>query len=153
MGNVPNPANGIKAFFVGEMNNRNTLGSNGLSCMVLSKDADEVTLAHETGHYCDLRDIYISQPGFSIANAGVVQASYFDPKDWGAGYYEEGLMHTNLIKRLLMYGIRHDDRGHVPHGHVRGVFRPTRTNDYQVGMAPIGLDAPLLKRNPPKHAP
>ena len=47
--------------------------------------------------------------------AGLVKTGYMTQKDWGAGYYDENLQHTDLVKRLLMYGYNEPTKGHVSH--------------------------------------
>jgi len=148
LGRVPNPANGLKVFFVDTINGGNATGLNNEYCMIISTSANNTTLAHETGHACDWRDVYVSQGGLNINNAGVVQASYLNPQDWGAGYYAENLQHTALIPRLLMYGVWSTTKGYIPHGSVYGVGRQTRTSPLSIGMVPIGLDAPNFTRQP-----
>ena len=112
----------------------------------MEKKSKEKT--YEIGHACDWRDIYVDEGGLNINNAGVVRASYLDPKDWGAGYYSENLQHTNLVQRLLMYGVRSSTKGYIPHGSVYGVHRPTPSDPLTIGMAPIGLDKPTFTRQP-----
>jgi hypothetical protein len=155
MGKVINPANGLKVFFVNTINGGSTLGFNDPYCMATAMSGIDyatlpITFAHEIGHSCNLRDIYARQGGLDIYTAGVVQAGYMDAKDWGAGYYANDLLHTNLITRLLMYGYDSPNAGHVPHGRVYGVHRPTRGAPLTIGMAPIGLDSPNFIRQP-KH--
>lgn len=116
------------------------------------------TLAHETGHACGLRDIYPFVRNNTnviicdIFNAGVVQAGYMNPKDWGAGYYQRDLLHTNLITRLLMYGYGSADdiRGHIPHGSVYGAYYPRGSNLPVTGMSEVGLNS--ITNRQPIHA-
>jgi len=160
MGAVANPGNGLKVFFVNEINNGRTLGFNGSNCMAIATGTNIIklgtTLAHETGHACGWRDIYSSRGNntnviiIDIFDAGIVKKEYMDTKDWGAGYYQNDLLHTNFITRLLMYGISHGNKGHVPHGDVYGIYRPRGSNQFIKGKVPIGLDNPNFTRQP-KH--
>ena len=76
-----------------------------------------------------------------------VKAEYMDVKDWGVGYYQKDLLHTNLITRLLMYGVKNPNMNHVPHGSVYGVFRRTPSSPLEIGMAPVGLNS-ITNRQP-----
>gem|GEM_PF-3508275 len=76
---------------------------------------------------------------------GFAQASYMDAKDWGTGYYPDNLQHTNLVKRLLMYGVKDSAKGYVPHGSVYGVYNKTWDSLNHkwipdIGDVQIGLD-------------
>ena len=136
---------GLKIVFVKGINGAR--GFNGSDCIGIGLDATDTTLAHEVCHAGGLRDIYAvvrdRNTGaiiLDIFDAGVVQAGYMDVKDWGTGYYQNGLLHTNLITRCLMYGTWSPNRGHIPHGSVHGVHRPTPGAALTIGMAPVGLD-------------
>jgi len=154
MRSVNNPSNGLKLFFVNTINNPegSALGINDDWCMAIAKNANNATLAHEVGHACDWRDIYISRGGLNIHNAGFVKENYMTPKDWGAGLYSKSLLHSDLVKRLLMYGVSDAMKGYIPHGSIYGVYRPTRRAPLTIGMSPIGLDTPTFTRQP-KHVP
>jgi len=147
MGETPR-AGDLRIFFIESYNGSNRTGFNGDYCMAIAKNASAVTLAHEIGHACGLRDIYsyvrnnTNQITHHIFNAGVVKAEYMDPLDWGAGYYAADLQQTNLITRLLMYGYIHPNANHIPHGNVYGVYRPKINGVIQpptIGLAPVGL--------------
>ena len=43
-----------------------------------------------------------------------------EPQDWGEGYYPDGLMQKDVIRRLLMCGHGTGERGYIPHGQVYG---------------------------------
>jgi len=149
MGAVPKHG-ALRIFFVDTIDGSNRVGFNGRRCLVVAKNATGMVLAHEIGHACGLRDIYATQDGLSIADAGVVKAAYLDPLDWGAGYYADDLQQTNLITRLLMYGYIHPNMGHIPHGRVYGVYKPRDAAGNLLpttrGMAPVGLKD--FNRNP-----
>jgi len=118
----------------------------------LRQDSQRSGLAHELGHACGLRDIYewFRDPTTgvvtSINDAGLTRASYMHPKDWAAGYYPRGLLHTNLITRVLMYGYSHDTKGCIPYGDAYGVYLPVNATQLITGMAPVGFKD--MKRNP-----
>ena len=142
MGSIPR-SGALRIFFVNTNNGSELTGFNTRRCLVVAKNASGVILAHEIGHACGLRDIYATQDGLSITDAGVVKAEYLNPLDWGAGYYNPDLLHTNLITRLLMYGYIHPNQGHIPHGRVHGVYKPRDANGQLLpttkGMTPVGL--------------
>ena len=69
------------------------------------------------------------------------------PFDWGGGYYPPGLMQTNLIKQLLMYGWVEDGAGtDIPTGSIYGVWHDLLNGVWKLDLAPVGLDN--LERDP-----
>jgi len=148
--NLHNPKNGLKIIFVNSINGGNVTGFNRTKCMVISKIAIDTTLAHEVGHACDWRDIYIDEGGLNINNVGLVKdnLNYLDSKDRTAGFYDENLLHIELVKRLLMYGVKDANKGYIPHGSVWGVHRLVPGGPLRIEMAPIGLNKPNFINQP-----
>ena len=148
MGEVPRNGS-LRIFIVSSFNGSERTGFNTRHCLVLTKNANGITLAHEICHVGGLRDIYAQRDGVSIADAGLVKAEYFDPKDWSP-YYPPDLLHTNLITRLLMYGHWVPNKGDIPHGRVYGVYAPRDEEGDPLpttkGMVPVGLQD--LNRQP-----
>jgi len=67
------------------------------------------------------------------------------PKDWGGGHYPPGMMQTNVIRRLLMYGI--DEAGvqqalDIPTGKVYGLWNDRKggVSDWKLSEVPVGQE-------------
>ena len=138
----------LRIFFVNTYNGSFRTGFNDDYCMVVAKNISGVSLAHEICHAAGLRDIYITQDGVSIADAGVVKEAHV-PLDWSGDYYPHDLQHTNLITRLLMYGYVREHAVDIPLGRVYGVYRPRGSGGLlppTKGMAPVGIQD--LNRQP-----
>ena len=147
MGSVPRIGS-LRIFFIDSLNGSNRIGLNGITSMLITKNASGATFAHEVCHVGGLRDIYPQRDGISITDAGVVKEEYF-PQDWSGGYYPSGLLHTNLITRLLMYGYVGPSTIDIPLGRVHGVYRPMVNGQVQPptkGMVPVGVQD--LNRQP-----
>jgi len=135
-----------------------TTGFNTDYRMVISNDANDTTLAHETGHACGLKDIYVDKGGHNINGEGILKSSHFlNTKDWAAGFYDATLKLSDLILRPLMYGNWSTTKGCIPHGSVWGVYNKDWVNiggvwqwTQDIGHVDIGLDKVKLN---PKHLP
>lgn len=167
MGTVAIPTNSLRVFFVDKIDGGDTLGFNGDYSMAVSATTDiaklATILAHEVGHACGLNDIYPwyedignGIPFTDIFDAGVVRKDRMeDEKDWGAGYYQHDLLHTNLLTRLLMHGYYHENMNHVPHGSVYGIhyewvrIGTTWVKQVHKSNAKIGLNS--ITRRRPEH--
>jgi len=152
---LPHPGDSLKIVFVNHINNAR--GFCGRWVIGIGLDATNVTLAHEVCHQGGLKDIYPARGNFSIYNIGVTQKGRMDDKDWGAGYYQNNLLHTDLITRCLMYYTHHTNRGHIPHGSVYGVYIKEQVylngqwvEIIDIGDVPVGLNK-LIQQ--PLHPP
>jgi len=147
MGKLPRGGS-LRIIIVDTINGSDLVGFNTRYLTVLAKNANGITFAHEFGHAGGLSDIFPRRDGLSITDAGVVKEEYM-PKDW-SGYYPPGLLHTNLITRLLMYGYRVPGKGDIPLGRIYGVYAPKDEDGDPLpttkGMAPVGLQD--LNRQP-----
>jgi len=93
-------------------------------------------LAHEIGHRCDWRDIYVSRPNASPV-IGPVSIGRL-PLDWNNGpgpeeYYLHGLQQATLIKRLLMYGTTAGGND-IPVGSVYGLNKEKVLTNIATGV-------------------
>jgi len=62
------------------------------------------------------------------------------PSDWGRGFWPDGTMQTNIIKRLLMYG--HGDypphnADILPYGYIHGVGANGQLGMWKVGVRDV----------------
>lgn len=136
-----NGTGGIELYF-----NRSIVGANGLtspSGVLIANSGNPNTVAHELGHAQGLPDIYHSRNNGAIAVTGVVGRIRM-PSDWGSssaeGYYPPNLSQSNLIERLLMFGVGSSSKRDLPSGDIDGVWRPIYTTDpWQTTNAPSGF--------------
>lgn len=89
---------------------------------MITTRASAYAVAHEIGHACGLKDIYVGKCPFPIAENALVEKDWV-PNDWAGGY--GGLKHRELIiKRLLMYGVASATPGYdIPAGTVWGEYK------------------------------
>lgn len=91
----------------------------------ISSNANARTLAHELGHACGLKDIYVEKDG-SDFGPGIVCGAWM-PLDWsgpdenGPGYYPQEMPQTNMICRLLMFGVKSTVKADLPVGSIYGL--------------------------------
>ena len=139
-------ADGLEVYFV-ESITENTAAFCGRSGIVVSRDVNGTTLAHEIGHACGLSDIYDSYSRETdLAVTGMLQKIYFT-HDWG--WYPENVTQAQLVQRLLMYGYNTGSthKGDISRGDVYGlwyeqVWNPSRNaydKVWQLGLAPVGF--------------
>lgn len=116
--------------------------------LTITAQANAYTLAHELGHACNLRDIYDFRPARSgnpavdIGTEGPKEV--WMPKDWGGGYYRQGITQKEIVQKLLMYGYTSDTKADIPLGQIHGINAAGAT-----GLVSVGL-TPAMNREP-KH--
>ncbi|HHU15753.1 MAG: hypothetical protein PHG74_14560 [Kiritimatiellae bacterium] len=108
---VPNIAPGVAG---------RSLGSQGI---LVNGSVTSHILAHEIGHRCGWKDIYVSRPNVPPVSGPVSIGRL--PLDWNNGpgpeeYYPRGLQQATLIVRLLMYGTTAGGKD-IPTGSVYGL--------------------------------
>lgn len=141
---------GVKMFAV-----ENVVGGAQAFCgdrgIIFSRQCSANTIAHELGHACGLDDIYIQKTFTNAANVGVTVAvegpasSGRMPLDWGR--YENGVLQSTLIEKLLMYGGVSGTECDLTAGDVYGVGMSAATNEvtgvvyypYELKMVPVGF--------------
>ena len=136
-----NGTGGIELYFNGSI-----VGANGLTSpngVLIANSGNANTVAHELGHAQGLPDIYHSRNNGAIAVTGVVGRNRI-PSDWGSssaeGYYPPSLSQSNLVERLLMFGVGSSSKRDLPSGDLDGVWRPIYTTDpWQTTNAPSGF--------------
>ena len=127
------------------------LGMTTLRGAVVKGTESATTYAHEFGHFCDLRDIYVSHsPETSLVVGGSADRSRLEydwPSDSTEGYYPENLPQANLIRRLLMTGRAYPGQADLSAGDVYGLWNNRFINqtthqweaNYELGDAPVGF--------------
>ena len=143
---------------------RLTLGGlNGDMGIVLAKGDENGTgysghvLSHEVLHECGLYDIYQNQTNeTTLVVTGPISHDRLS-QSWGGGYYPPGLMQTELIQRLVMYGVESTMAANqgidLPCDRVYGLHYTYdysgRTNIWSLGNALVGQTD--IKSNEPVH--
>lgn len=129
---VASNTGGVEVYFVRSIrsdSNKNAI--TGLHCdrgIALEKLADALVLAHEVGHAIGMSDIYVAEGDYRLTY-GETRKIFMD-NDWNGGcqgpsdfsvhydvmqavgsarYFRRGLLHGNVIQRLLMNGERDFD--------------------------------------------
>ena len=101
------------------------------------------TLAHEIGHACNLEDIYLQDWDYLVSEGRA------DARNWsggdGTGYYPPALMHSDLIQRLLMYGINNPGAIDIP---LADLASPVVWDSTIQEYRPIRTGLPQMNRNP-----
>ena len=126
---------GIECYFVnGIVNNHGEITSiRGLtsnSGVVIARQGNLITLAHEIGHLCGADDIYDSDQESSDMVSEYVSYEH-TLSDWnggcaghgasGARYYPHGQKLCFLIPKLLMYGYGSENKRDITFGDVYGL--------------------------------
>ena len=132
------------------------------------RKGEALTLAHEVGHSLGLSDIYVSNdesetnvlPADLLSVRSDMVRREFVPEDWsndcgsgyngkgigGSRYYRAGLKMSELIPRLLMYGIDSPRSRDIPLGPVYGVWYKWIDGNkrWSKDFVPIGIGTPSL---------
>ena len=142
-------SDGVKVFFVGDIDDADGITSdNGI---VVRAESDGAVLAHELGHACGLRDIYVENPETThLRVTGYVSRDRL-PRDWSSdsidGFYPPELPQAEVVDRLLMNGVScplHVDLtfGDVDGLCLEGQAEPATSDPnggYETGTARVGF--------------
>ena len=153
---------GLEVFFVRSLYD-NIIGlsfyRNGIIVSKLSSSPFR-TLAHEIGHACTLKDIYLSASPLNVLNSAINVNSLWIKEDCTyraipndstmsvAGYYRYDLKHVDLMKRLLMYGYTTDENSDISLGKVYGFNAQNELDDVKTGLK---VDIEEYMDRTPKH--
>ena len=129
--NILPDAGGLKCYFVDSfIDFKRTRAGNDDCGMLLTKQADAISWAHEIGHACGLEDIYDENNGQAIPINETFEHRHA-PDDWNGGsdgtqtkgsrYYRKSLTRCELVKSLLMYGYGSRTKADISAGSVDGV--------------------------------
>lgn len=147
---ITNNTEGLEVYFVSQLEG----GVNGFGAdegIVLGPNASAITLAHEIGHICGLKDIFDCHDATDKHVTGAPSKVRM-PKDWG--WYPEEFMHIHVIRKLLMYGYSSDNKTDMSLGNIYGLYyddvRDARTGqwkkDWKIDLVPVGFSG--ANRNP-----
>jgi len=116
---------GMEVYFVGSIHSTNgnpIIGNNSSTGLLIGGLGDSRAMAHETGHACGLRDIYMSHEGTPKTVNWEISPSVM-PDDWGHYVTDYGDMYVTraVLERLLMYGVNSGYNADIPSGFVKGL--------------------------------
>ena len=147
--NHGNSPGGVELYCVRETDG--PLGMTSLLGSVVIGDEPASVYAHEFGHFCGLKDIYVSHvPETNLSVSGEAEQPRFS-LDWPSsspeGYLPAGTLQATLIPRLLMCGRSAAGQADISAGDVYGLWNNRhydRTTgiwvpNYELGRAPIGF--------------
>ena len=140
---------GISVFFVDKIVNAKAFTEPIYGMVFVPSRYHWQLLAHELGHALGADDIYWSSsdkwpddPEIKVEgpfDASVVASSF----DWNNGtgqrFYQIGLAHSELIERLLMYGVTGCNGVDIPHSSVSGVA--SGGAKFEIRKSSVGRDA------------
>ena len=163
--NIAQNTGGLELYFihgfdqpVGALNNYN--GQDEVMGIILPTNCTSLVVAHETGHSCELPDIYVNDTRYEHSYdipltpvSGAIQYSWL-PDDWGSSsplvsYYHPVVDQPMLIRTLLMYGYTSEFKGDIPCGYIYGIWyiEPPDGNSAVKSLAHVGFDQ-FATRNP-----
>ena len=106
-----NNVGGIKVFCIHSFEDPFTYGKAIAAFtpgIALAAHGPAIKLFHEILHTCGLWDIYLDGVDGRLVSEALVGSVNWSGGT-GTGYYPPDLAHSNLIKRLMMYGYKRDD--------------------------------------------
>ena len=138
--------NGINCYFVDWIKSAN--GLTYKTNVVIATNGTYLTLSHEFGHACGLKDIYIDHDEAPISVTENISSNTL-AKEWGSatdtGYYADTLQ-SNIIQRLLMYGVGVNSKADISYGDIAGLWytyitsNGTRVKIWNTNsLAPVGF--------------
>lgn len=142
---ITNGTGGLEVYFV-ETITDGTDAFCATSGVVVSRSYNRTTLAHEVGHACGLKDVYVGHRETSLTVTGM-PCKVWSPLDWG--WYPDFVTQEVLIKRLLMYGVDTADKGDISRGDIYALWYSWILNeagtdyvkDWHLSLAPVGFKA------------
>lgn len=152
MADFSNGHAGLTVFFVQNMTGYYGLHSG--KTILIKTAASFETLSHETGHVFGLSDVYTCYRNAPTnIPPDLPPCRSFMPDDWGTDseecYYPAGTTQSNLVERLLMFGVGDSGGGGVdiPFGDVFGLWYEwtvdprtgRRIKTWNLSLAPVSF--------------
>jgi hypothetical protein len=153
-----NNVGGVKVYCVKNFENPNVFGLTrpGIPVdevdhgVVIASNAPPVALIHEILHACNLQDIYLTG-----VDGRLVSEALLGSANWsggtGTGYYPPGMTHSNLIKRLMMYGHQGGNEADVPLADLEWPLTPIVFSDGSVSWIKIRVGRNSMDTRTPRH--
>jgi len=151
---------GLKCYFIDSfIDSGRTLAGHDTNGILMTRDANAISLAHEIGHACGLDDIYEDNNGVALPSGETFEWRHA-MDDWnngsfgnatqGSRYYRQGLDREELVHRLLMYGFNLSSRADISTGYVDGIVNINLDTSCP-GSARTGIFATGGTRAPVHH--
>lgn len=115
---------GIELYYVEEIDD--CVAFKTPSGLVVSRDANGLSVAHEVGHLCGLTDIYDDHEGTTLRVTGRSSRNRM-PNDYGRPDFS--IPHAKRLEKLLMYGYQNSSKLAITSGDIYGLGRSIRRND------------------------
>ena len=133
---------GIELYYVEEIDD--CVAFKTPSGLVVSRDANGLSVAHEVGHLCGLTDIYDDHEGTTLRVTGRSSRNRM-PNDYGRPDFS--IPHAKRLEKLLMYGYHADESIDISYGDVYGLWHTREvsprngqlTNVWHLSLAPVGF--------------
>ena len=142
---------GVEVYFIGDNESvvdydTRATGRANVDGIIIRSNASGVSLAHEIGHVCGLKDIYIDT---NCQELHQPLREQWAPSDWSNGtgcrYYSTMKCPLDLIPLLLMHGVGVENRSDIPLGPIRGLLKDdTVSGRRNLGNAAVGRSAMLI---------
>ena len=154
--NIMSNKGGVEIYFVNGLDYTHRLyrdqpnGSADKYGIIVRNSISATTLAHEIGHLCRWKDIYVRGRRFIPEELDLDVSQQWLPNDWNNGtgvrFYPMFLSQSAAIRKLLMYGERSDSKADISAGNVYGlIIHRSRNKDgeivnesYQMGGVYVG---------------
>lgn len=115
---------GIELYYVEEIDD--CVAFKTPSGLVVSRDANGLSVAHEVGHLCGLTDIYDDHEGTTLRVTGRSSRNRM-PNDYGRPDFS--IPHAKRLEKLLMYGYQNSSKLAITGGDIYGLGRSVRRNE------------------------
>ena len=154
--NIMSNKSGVEIYFVDGLDYNHRLyddqpnGSADKYGIIVRNSISATTLAHEIGHLCRWKDIYVRGRRFIPEELNLDVSQRWLPNDWNNGtgvrFYPMLLSQSAAIRKLLMYGEESASKSDISAGNVYGlIIHRSRNQDgeivnesYQMGGVYVG---------------
>ena len=133
-------------FIYGKEVPQEPLGKHNDRGIIVKTPSSAAVLAHEIGHACRWKDIYISRgenaPSVLLEGLRESWMTYDWNNGTGCRFYGQMLTQRDVIPRLLMHGVKADGQCDIPLGSVFGQAKYGETGHINVGRSGVFVVSP-----------
>ena len=145
--NIMSGKDGIEVYFIyGKEVPQEPLGKHNDRGIIVKTPSSAAVLAHEIGHACRWKDIYISRgenaPSVLLEGLRESWMTYDWNNGTGCRFYGQMLTQRDVIPRLLMHGVKADGQCDIPLGSVFGQAKDGETGHINVGRSGVFVVSP-----------